>query len=56
MDKDKKYKIEIGKKNGLWTADLLLGINYVDNVEADSYMELNVEMADAGFVDKLNKQ
>lgn len=56
------YKIET-RKDGNWFASLfLLGYNkgiktweFQEQVEAESYSKLQFEMANAGFIDKLNQ-
>lgn len=55
-------KIDINKKDGIWTAvlcklseDKLVEFwESYEEVEAESYADLQFKMADKGFIDKLN--
>jgi hypothetical protein len=61
-EKEVLYKIEISKSQDVWIGSLkrrgLTEKNwrYAQTVSADSYLELQTEMADNGFIDLINKQ
>lgn len=61
-EKEVLYKIEISKAQDVWVGSLKKrgfdekNYEYVQTVSADSYLELQKEMADNGFIDLINKQ
>ena len=62
MTKETLYKIEISKAQDVWVGSLKKrGFDekvwkYLQTVSADSYLELQTDMADNGFIDLINKQ
>lgn len=62
MAKEALHKIEISKTQDVWIGSLKKRLydskdyEYLQTVSADSYLELQTEMADNGFIDLINKQ
>ena len=62
MTKEALHKIEISKTHDVWIGSLKKRLydskdyEYLQTVSADSYLELQTEMADNGFIDLINKQ